>query len=160
MKNTISELVKNIEVLKDCIDEAPVDFLGTGSNSRAADNEAKQWHSDSENAYKNALSIISNIESVALTDSETPFSHEMLPELFERIEQKKSSASFDFNYTLLEAKGEVAQISYLGKNEWRIFIDNYPSTKKYYSTNFPIVTVERFMAEMKHIGLNLKLKVK
>ncbi len=156
----MEELIKNIEILKDCIDNAPVDFLGTGSNSRAADKEAKQWYSDSENAYKNALSIISNIKPNNVSDAETSFSHEMLPELFEGIEQKKSSASFDFNYTLSEAKGEVAKISYLGKNEWRIFIDNFPSQKKFYSTNFPIVTVERFMAEMKHIGLNLKLKAK
>ncbi len=204
----MDELIKNIEILKDCIDNAPVDFLGTGSDSRAADKEAKEWYSNSENAYKNSLSIISNLqlnneselakykeldecnkctihnlkqtvsdlksamirgdelnkglkfEGDNINDSETPFYHEMLPELFEGIEQKKSSASFDFNYTLSEAKGEVSQISYLGKNEWRIFIDNFPMQKKFFSTNFPIVTVERFMSEMKYIGLDLKLKVK
>lgn len=86
------------------------------------------------------------------------FTHEKLPEYFEGITKAESSHSFDHNYIVSEPRGEIAQISYLGNNEWRIFIDNYPMQKKFYQTNFPITTVQRFISEMKHIGLDLKLK--
>ncbi len=88
------------------------------------------------------------------------FNHKMLPELFEgiRLGNPHSNSKFDSNYYVSEAKGDVAQITYLGNNEWRFYIDNFPSSKKYYSTNFSITTVERFILEMRHIGLELKLK--
>lgn len=81
------------------------------------------------------------------------FTHEKLLDYFDGIRQTKSNSTFDFNYVVSEAKGDIAKIMYLGKNEWRVFIDNFPGQKKYYQTNFPITTLERFVSEMKSIGL-------
>lgn len=89
-----------------------------------------------------------------------PFSHEKLTEYFEWIRAGKSNSNsgFDFNYIVSAEKGDIAQITYLGKNEWRFYIDNFPGQKLWYTTNFPITTLRRFIEETEHIGLNLKLK--
>ncbi len=57
-------------------------------------------------------------------------------------------------------KGDIAEINYLGEGEWRLYIDNFPMRKLYYSTNFPIKTAKQFAKEMKRIGLNLEFKTK
>lgn len=41
-----------VTLLRKILDEAPVDFLGTGSNSKAADKEEKEWRDEIENMIK------------------------------------------------------------------------------------------------------------
>jgi len=83
------------------------------------------------------------------------FKYEKLPEIFEGI--RKSTSLIGTKYIVSEARGDVAEINYLGNGEWRIFIDNFPNQKKFYTYNFPIDSTEQFIQDMKRIGLNLKL---
>lgn len=83
------------------------------------------------------------------------FKHEHLPKLFEGIRIGKPMMGH--KYIVSEDKGDIAEINYLGNGEWRIFIDNFPNQKKFYTYNFPINSVEQFIDDMKRIGLNLKL---
>lgn len=46
----------------------------------------------------------------------------------------------------------------LDGREWHVTVDNFPSPKRYYATNFPIRSAEEFAHEMKRIGLDLELK--
>lgn len=41
-----------VEEIRSCIEEAPLDFLGTGSNSRYAAKEEREWHARVEKALK------------------------------------------------------------------------------------------------------------
>jgi len=46
------KLEKCIEILNSCLIEAPVDFMGTGTNWKAADNEYKDWYQKWQDALK------------------------------------------------------------------------------------------------------------
>lgn len=91
-----------------------------------------------------------------MKQQEINFSHEMLPELFLNIRKGRNGNSFDSNYIVTAAKGDIAEISFLGRGEWRFFIDNFPQQKKFYQTNFPMVNVYRFIEEMSLIGIPLE----
>ena len=64
------------------------------------------------------------------------------------------------SFVLSGEGGDIAQIHHLGKGDWRIFIDNFPGPKRFYSTNFPMRSNRQFMADLKRIGLILTLKKK
>lgn len=83
------------------------------------------------------------------------FKHEHLPKLFEGI--RKGTSMMGTKYVVSGLNGDVAEINYLGNNEWRIFIYNFPMQKKFFTYNFPIDSAGQFMEDMKRIGLNLKL---
>lgn len=51
--------------------------------------------------------------------------------------------------------GDAGTIAYLGQGEWRVFVDNFPSQKKYFSTNLPIKSVQEFADDMARTGLDL-----
>ena len=42
---------KILNTLKECLQEAPLDFLGTGSNSKAAAQEELEWRDKWQNSY-------------------------------------------------------------------------------------------------------------
>ena len=48
----IAKLKACIKVLNHCLTEAPVDFLGTGTSWKAADNEYKEWYNNWQTAIK------------------------------------------------------------------------------------------------------------
>ena len=54
-----------------------------------------------------------------------------------------------------EHGSDAGTMSYLGKNEWRIFVDNFPGEKKYFSTNLPMNTVLDFLTDISRTGLKL-----
>ena len=85
------------------------------------------------------------------------FKHEELLQ-FEGIRVGESFFPSVIKYVLSEAKGDVAEICYMGDGEWRFYIDNFPSRKLFYQTNFPIKNAKEFIREAKRIGINLKLK--
>jgi hypothetical protein len=61
-----------------------------------------------------------------------------------------------FIYSVLNEYGnEAGNITYLAEGGWRFFVDNYPSPKKYYSTNLPIKTLKQFTDVMHRTGLKL-----
>jgi hypothetical protein len=47
-----AEVYDPVEELRSCIEEAPLDFLGTGSNSKEADKDEIEWHARVEKALK------------------------------------------------------------------------------------------------------------
>lgn len=85
--------------------------------------------------------------------------HKKLPELFKDIRySKEASDSINETYFLHQKGKDVLSIHWLGDNEWRFLKDNFPHKKEWYGTNFPIKTTERFISEMKHIGIDVELK--
>ncbi|GAB0154637.1 hypothetical protein [Marinobacterium sp. BA1] len=50
---------------------------------------------------------------------------------------------------------EIGMISYLGEGEWRIYVDNFPGQKQYFSTNLPIRSVQELVAEVARTGMVL-----
>jgi hypothetical protein len=46
-------------------------------------------------------------------------------------------------------------ISFLGKNEWRVYVDNFPAEKKYFQWNLPIKTLNDFIRDINRTGLEL-----
>ena len=85
------------------------------------------------------------------------FDHTKLPELFSNVELCERLSSDDFSYYIIKsAKGDSAYIKYFkDQRVWWIEIDNFPHNRKYFETNFPIETKERFISEMKFIGIEL-----
>lgn len=87
------------------------------------------------------------------------FTHEQIPNLF--IGARSSDNNRNINcdsYYFSDGSKDIMEVLFLGDNEWRFIIDNFPCQRKSYSTNFPIKTTERFISEMKHIGINIELK--
>lgn len=84
--------------------------------------------------------------------------HKQLPDLFKGIRPSIISGTISTYYLHQEEK-DILAIYWLGDNEWR-FIQGFstPDEKKVFSTNFPITTTERFIQEMKHIGIYVELK--
>lgn len=59
-------------------------------------------------------------------------------------------------FTISDQYGNSAgTISYLGEQEWRIFVDNFPAPKRYFSTNLPIKSIEQFESDIARTGLHL-----
>jgi hypothetical protein len=56
-----------------------------------------------------------------------------------------------------ENGSDAGMMTYMGKNEWRVFVDNFPCQKKYFSTNLPINTVQQFIDDISRTGLGLEL---
>ena len=50
---------------------------------------------------------------------------------------------------------ESGIITYLGKSEWRVYVDNFPSQKKYFACNYPVHTLDQFIADVSRTGLKL-----
>lgn len=85
--------------------------------------------------------------------------HKQLPAFFKGIRYSyEASDIITQTYFLYQNGKDVLSIHWLGDNEWRFVIDNFPHERKYYTTNFPITTTERFIQEMKHIGIDVELK--
>lgn len=79
---------------------------------------------------------------------------DMLEKQFSNI-RRGSNPFCDNHYVVDAPKGDVGQISYLGKGEWRVYVDNFPGQKKTYSTNFPINSKRDFIREIARVGLDL-----
>lgn len=53
-----------VEVMKECLQYAPVDFLGTGSNSKAAYQEELEWRDKWQGSYIAVSDIISKTKAL------------------------------------------------------------------------------------------------
>ena len=85
--------------------------------------------------------------------------HDKLPELFKNIRYSElMSESSRKVYILNQSHTDVLEIHWFEDDKsWGFVKDNFPCQRKFYSTNFPIKTKERFISEMKLIGINLKI---
>lgn len=83
-----------------------------------------------------------------------PFDASVIETNFRNVERIDGS-----KYSIFRVKDEygndAGMISYLGENEWRVFVDNFPAEKKYFSWNLPVETLEQFIADMARTGLVL-----
>jgi hypothetical protein len=62
-------------------------------------------------------------------------------------------------YKVLDKYGsDAGMITCMSGNEIRIYVDNFPAQKKYYSSNYPIETVDQFEIDIARTGLNLMRK--
>ncbi len=57
-KYELQYLLDYVKQMKSCLQEAPIDFLGTGSDGKAADKEELEWRDKWQGAYINAETII------------------------------------------------------------------------------------------------------
>lgn len=55
-----------------------------------------------------------------------------------------------------EHGSDTGIISFHGGNEWRVYVDNFPAQKKYFSWNLPIKTLEDFISDITRTGLHLE----
>ncbi|NOY72412.1 MAG: hypothetical protein GXP14_08545 [Gammaproteobacteria bacterium] len=72
---------------------------------------------------------------------------------------KRIEYSRHHNYRVVNEHGsDAGMLTYLGRNEWRAYVDNFPSQKKYYAWNLPMNTIGDFMFDVSRTGLELYLK--
>lgn len=57
-KYELEHLLEHIKNMRDCLIDAPTDFLGTGSNSAAADKESAEWYAKWQSSYISAEALI------------------------------------------------------------------------------------------------------
>ena len=63
-------------------------------------------------------------------------------------------------FRVMDGQGsDLGMITHLGKNEWRIFVDNFPGQKLYFSTNLPFESIEHFIGDISRTGLFLIRKL-
>lgn len=61
-------------------------------------------------------------------------------------------------FRVLDSNGsDAGNINYMGRNEWRVEVDNFPSSKKYFAWNLPMQTVRDFANDIARTGLDLKI---
>ena len=77
-----------------------------------------------------------------------------LNSLFSNVE-KVDDNKFQVFRVVNEHGSDAGMITYLGENEWRIYVDNFPLQKKYFTTNLPMNTVQDFINYMQRTGLVL-----
>ena len=87
-----------------------------------------------------------------------PFDHTKIDKHFKNIKRVQESDQRFHSYTLNGTIGTIAQFTWLKRNELRIFIDNFPGQKLYFSTDFPIRTFGEFQHEMSRINLALEFE--
>ena len=85
----------------------------------------------------------------------TPFDCSRLDEYFLHVARKEENNQGFRSFVLNDPRtgSFVAQLTWLAKNELRIYIHNFSGQKLYYTTNFPIRTLEEFKHEMRRIRL-------
>lgn len=54
-----------------------------------------------------------------------------------------------------EHGNDTGMISYLGENEWRVYVDNFPGEKQYYQWNLPTKTLDDFIRDVGRTGLKI-----
>ncbi|MFK5951021.1 MAG: hypothetical protein QM500_19890 [Methylococcales bacterium] len=99
------------------------------------------------------------VESVAPSNhTYIPFDPEHLEVVFSNLQQMENSECRKHAaYRVIGDLGSDAGcIAYLGDNEWRVYVDNFPGQKKYYASNLPIDNLQQFMDDIKRTGLELK----
>ncbi len=108
-----------------------------------------------EMAFQNAINVLSGATSPAENEAaQQDLILDCLDMQFSNL-TKQDDERFPV-YTVKDEHGnQVDMITYLGKGEWRIYIDNFPSRKKYYAFNLPVKTVADLVADMARIGLKL-----
>jgi hypothetical protein len=77
-----------------------------------------------------------------------------IDQLFSNVERLNDDRCQAFR-VCNEYGSDAGTLSYLGKNEWRIYVDNFPGEKKYFSTNLPMNTVRDFLNDISRTGLKL-----
>lgn len=83
-----------------------------------------------------------------------PLDVKAIDQLFQNVERVEDERCE--SYRVRDQYGhDAGAINYLGKNEWRVFVDNFPSQKKYFAWNLPIKTVGEFIADIQRTGLVL-----
>jgi len=62
------------------------------------------------------------------------------------------------HYAVRHLVNDIANVTYWGNGEWRIYVDSFPLNKRCYATNIPIRTVQEFTDMMGRLGLVLKVE--
>lgn len=88
------------------------------------------------------------------------FNPAMLDKYFDNVSRVEHMSSRGDNLTVwlvVDKYGnESGRLSYFtSNNQWDIYVDNFPSPKKYYSTNIPIKSAGKFFDDVNRTGLVL-----
>lgn len=97
-------------------------------------------------------------ESLSAAD----FKPDELPNVFSNLEIcSHLTDSFQMIFKVLDECGnQTATIQYFKRErQWNIYVDNFPSSKKEYSTTLPFVTNAQFKSDIERTGLKLILKI-
>lgn len=85
------------------------------------------------------------------------FNIENLDQYFDNCIKNANHHELNGAFLVTSNKGDIGKIYYFKNkpNEIRIFIDNFPGTKKEFSTSIPFETVKEFADKMLFLGLEL-----
>lgn len=95
-----------------------------------------------------------SIAALAKTHTGRTFTPKDLPAYFKNVQQVENTSSLLFR--VMDAHGnDTGMITYLGSNEWRVYVDNFPGEKKYFQWNLPIKSLDDFGRDISRTGLIL-----
>lgn len=83
------------------------------------------------------------------------FSPRKITDFFRNIEIIEDTVSRAMYRVFNEYGSDTGMISYLGDNEWRVWVDNFPGEKKYYQWNLPVRSLDEFKIDIERTGLEL-----
>lgn len=87
--------------------------------------------------------------------SAIPFDHTKIADVFENLRLSTESDPRVRTYLVRNGCNWVDQITFLSPSEMRIFVDNFPGKKLWFSSNLPMVTMEDFRRDVERAGLTL-----
>lgn len=97
IKNKVNIVNKSISDLEKIFEEAPVDFLGTGSNGQVADKEEREWRNRYQIAIKNLKEYQLNQQSI----DKPVFKRKVLQPIYEKFIQEFGYRSAEAFYRYL-----------------------------------------------------------
>ncbi len=84
-----------------------------------------------------------------------PFNKSTLDSLFNCVERVKNPAC-EHHYAVLNREGSTAaQIVFHDGGKLCVEVDHFPGQKRYYSSDFPIRSVDDFVSDMRRAGIEL-----
>jgi len=82
------------------------------------------------------------------------YDRERLDSFFENLERVEDGR-FAVYRVSDEHGHDAGLITCMSGSEIRVYVDNFPGQKKYFSSNYPVPTIEQFEADIKRTGLKL-----
>lgn len=65
----IEEFEKNLDIIHTCLEDAPVDFLGTGGIGSKPEKDHKEWYDKWSNSYEKIINLVKNLQQPTKSDA-------------------------------------------------------------------------------------------
>ena len=86
--------------------------------------------------------------------SKSDFDRKTLADSYSNV-QRVEDGAFDVYRVFDERGNEAGMITCMRGNEVRVYVDNFPSQKKYFTCNYPVPSSAQFEADIARTGLVL-----